>query len=1239
MKKYNGSILLVIFFLMSFVATSTVTEPVQASVTASYCQGSLNKIDINKTSVVSTKHLTGAKSLTNEEKQWMQNNMINTKYVELNKIGMQRTNEVRTEKGIEAVNSNKAVELGNEVISENPTKKITLENSSTSTAADTFNLPFAIDNSELQYFPPIGNQGDLSSCTAFATTYYQATYMNALAKGLDVKNNPDNSKILSPKWTYDFINYGQDIGSSSMDAYKLFMEQGIAAQSDFLYLPDNTDAKNYLQWPADSTIWENASKVRADKLGYIQVYDGSDTPVKDVDSANLKNVKKLLTDGYILNCMVPIDGIQFKIIKDNVNSTNDDKQVGKGAGYVGCGGANHSMTIVGYNDDIWVDINENGVIDRGEKGAFKIANSWGKEYGSNLDGKHPNDGFIWICYDALNKVSSVEGNTVQDTSRINVFDDNNYLYWMTVKASNTPKLLVQVDINTGYRDQLNYVLGYSETNEANPKITWEPYILNKGSGDYSFTGSSIASDGIIVLDYSNFLNQSLSSSTKRWYIKITDTTTDDPNKTGSFATIKGFKFIDPSASKPYVSQTSYDYKIGGVKVNLNENFKLNSTNYKKIDGNSVTLSVDYKLNSTNIQNSQWHSKNNYSSAFNYPSKILSYNNKLYAVCKDKSDSKDKIFQYDPSLDVWSIYDNKFSPNRGDDIFILNSKMYIIGYSGAVQIYDISTKTWGVDSTFSMPKGIINYTLTAFNNKLYVVGGEINSNNKFTATNSVWQFDPLKKNDTLTKGWTRMANMEYPAMNALVSVAKDPSDGKEKIYVMGGLNENFKAMQHTQKYDEVNNIWSPEGLNSYPGLSYAVTLNGKIYMFSNSWNTVYEYNVGTKVWSQKDSIPSDDSNYTNFVPALGKIYAIGSNNNYNTMLEFDPSVNDNVDRTGLPYFNILDNGTTDGKQISIKCSTPNAIIRYTTDGSIPNAKSKQYTDPINIYKSCTVKAIAEVSGLLDSYVATAPHVAVPALSLMSGTYKYYQKLSISCDNTTGSVIRYTTDGTEPSQSSAIYTKPIILHDKMTVKAVGMQDGYITSDLATASYTAPSLIGDVNRDGKLNVEDYLIMKNYINGKIKHFNGIDDDLWVGDVNGDGVINNTDYILLRYRIVGNIKYFPKEQPASPTNLIVQLAATNSITLSWQASTGLANIASYQIYRNGSLLAASSTNKFTDSTVTQHTKYTYTVIAVDSDGRKSVYSNGVEASTDSSHDSSISICNIDASSSYATQMLNTLIK
>ena len=53
----------------------------------------------------------------------------------------------------------------------------------------------------------------------------------------------------------------------------------------------------------------------------------------------------------------------------------------------------HAFTIVGYDDNIACDINNDGYIQDSEKGAFKIANSWGTYWG--------NEGFAWIMYDAL----------------------------------------------------------------------------------------------------------------------------------------------------------------------------------------------------------------------------------------------------------------------------------------------------------------------------------------------------------------------------------------------------------------------------------------------------------------------------------------------------------------------------------------------------------------------------------------------------------------------------------------------------------------------------------------------------------------------------------------------------------------------------------------------------------------------------------------------------------------------
>ena len=51
-----------------------------------------------------------------------------------------------------------------------------------------------------------------------------------------------------------------------------------------------------------------------------------------------------------------------------------------------------------------MSLNEDGIIQNYEKGAFKIVNSWGERYG--------NDGYMWVMYDALNRVSNATNQNV-----------------------------------------------------------------------------------------------------------------------------------------------------------------------------------------------------------------------------------------------------------------------------------------------------------------------------------------------------------------------------------------------------------------------------------------------------------------------------------------------------------------------------------------------------------------------------------------------------------------------------------------------------------------------------------------------------------------------------------------------------------------------------------------------------------------------------------------------------------
>lgn len=1244
MKGFKTNALISILVVTSFITTTTFTDSIEVYARNYVSQNSklMQSESYNKKISHDTKYATGAKSLTKQDKQWLKENAVDTKTVALNEIGLKRINKVKAKKGLKTIDSDKAVKVGNEVVSENSPKAVV-----SSTISDTSNLPESVDNSELPYFPAIGSQIG-GSCVSFSTTYYQATYMNALQNDWNIKNTSDKSKIFSTKWTYNFINNGKNDGSFFTDAYKLFKEQGIATQKDFPYSGDTIDSKSYLEWPTNPQVWKNAAQNRLDKLGYVDIYDGTKTPIKNVNSPSLTQVKQLLNDGYVLSCSAAILGTTTGTVKDNPNSKNDDRYVGEKAIYASDGSYNHGMAVVGYNDDIWVDMNGDNIMQDGEKGAFKVANSWGSNYGNN--------GFIWVSYDAFNKVSSLK-NPPKEQGNRDSFIQFDELYWMTMKASNTPKLLVQVDINTAYRKQLNFQLGYSEVNETKPQVTWLPQVIDNGGqgevsqniSDCSFDGSKTPSDGTVVLDYSNFISNDLGNSSKRWYIRVADTSANDVNKVGSAATIKGFKFIDPSCTEQDLSPTKYDYEIDGTKASLDADYKLSSTDYKKIDKSSTVLSMVYKLNSnTASTQSQWKWKKNLPTSYENIHKMISYKGKIYTICTDANDSKTKVLQYDPDSNLWSVYGSYSLPDLGYDIFILNGKIYDFtsyGYNYTVPreayVYDIEAKTWSKDDTISLPKEINDYTFEALNNKLYVIGGEKNIDYNWTAINSIWEYNPL------TKQWKQKANMNVAVHDAVVSVAEDASDGKEKIYVLGGKDSNYNSttndydlISNVQKYDPESDTWCEEGLNPYFNFqcyydntsSYynnyrhndgaAVALGNKIYMFSNESNdsngekdvNVYEYDTKTKVWQQRNSIPQDTIGSLVSAQSLNsKIYAVGNGESSNNFVEFDPLVKDVGDRVGIPHFSIPSGTYTNNEQLSINCSTPGAVIRYTTDGTEPNEKSPIYTEPITLNGKMTIKAIAMKDGCTSSYTVAASYdvpcrVNTPTFSIPSGTYKYGQQLLINC-STPGAVIRYTMDGTEPTKSSSIYTGSITISGKRTVKAIALKDGYSNSFVATSNYTAPQLIGDVNGDGKIDINDFMLIRSYVTGKIKHFPNTEDDM-IGDVNGDGKVTAEDLRVYRDYLMGSIKCFPREQPITPTEISVKSTTSSGISLSWKASNGVSDIDHYEIYRDGKLIDTCKYNGYTDNAVTTGVKYSYTVVAVDSDGRKSAQSKAFVAST-----------------------------
>jgi len=154
----------------------------------------------------------------------------------------------------------------------------------------------------------------------------------------------------------------------------------------------------------------------------------------------------------------------------------------------------------------------------------------------------------------------------------------------------------------------------------------------------------------------------------------------------------------------------------------------------------------------------------------------------------------------------------------------------------------------------------------------------------------------------------------------------------------------------------------------------------------------------------------------------------------------------------------------GTQVEITGPT-GATIYYTTDGNDPTTSSAVYNGPITVDNDMTIKAIAVKRAWTDSAVSTATFtvkaaapvekVASPTFSIAGGEVEEGTTVTISCA-TSGATIYYTTDGNEPTTSSAVYSGAITVNKAMTIKAFAAKDGYTDSEVVSATFTIKEVV---------------------------------------------------------------------------------------------------------------------------------------------------------------------------------------
>jgi uncharacterized repeat protein (TIGR03803 family) len=171
------------------------------------------------------------------------------------------------------------------------------------------------------------------------------------------------------------------------------------------------------------------------------------------------------------------------------------------------------------------------------------------------------------------------------------------------------------------------------------------------------------------------------------------------------------------------------------------------------------------------------------------------------------------------------------------------------------------------------------------------------------------------------------------------------------------------------------------------------------------------------------------------------------------------------QVAAPVFGPAAGTFSSAQNVTITSATFGATIRYTIDGSIPTETNGMlYVGSLSISDTTTLQAIAYEAGFTDSAVTnglyTIPQAAAPVFSPLAGVYSSAQTVTITT-TTSGASIRYTTDGSTPTETSGtLYSVPVSISSNTVLTAIAYGSGLADSPAANGAYTIVSPVASVN-----------------------------------------------------------------------------------------------------------------------------------------------------------------------------------
>ena len=358
---------------------------------------------------------------------------------------------------------------------------------------------------------------------------------------------------------------------------------------------------------------------------------------------------------------------------------------------------------------------------------------------------------------------------------------------------------------------------------------------------------------------------------------------------------------------------------------------------------------------------------------------------------------------------------------------------INGFTGSVQA-SISNPPTGVTAQLAQGSTSNTYTLTLnATSAAALTGSNTPAVITLTATSSgvSTQTFPVEVivNPPLTGGIGTAANLT----------------GAYNAYAFFNDSVGYPMLNVTNSLDAAGDVYSANQLNP-PGLSpMALNLNGVLFNFGtpNQANAIY----GTG--NNPITLPNVQSNA---LQMLGT--AVNGSQTSQTILV---TYTDNTTQTFTQTF---DDWTT-GPCTSSNVCTPGESVAVTmpyNDDEFVYPRNDGifylygYSFAVNSGKTLKSVTLPNNRNVVVLAVTPVNIAATPTFSPTAGTVTAPQSVSIA-DATAGATIYYTTDGTTPSTSSTVYNSAITVSSTQTIEAFAAVSGYISSAVATATYTFP------------------------------------------------------------------------------------------------------------------------------------------------------------------------------------------